>query len=85
MPDTDRDAAYAVAERLRCRIGEETFTISNQVGEITVTISIGVAVVDGAGDTVEAILKRADDALYQAKRSGRNRTVTSGVAEAPVV
>ncbi|GEO36678.1 two-component system cell cycle response regulator [Skermanella aerolata] len=84
MPDSDRDAAYAVAERLRRRVGEETFTVSADVGEITVTISIGVAVVDGVGDTAEAILKRADDALYQAKRSGRNRTVASGVAEAPV-
>ena len=84
MPDTDRDAAYAVAERLRRRVGEETFPVSDQVGEITVTISIGVAVADGEGDTMEAILKRADDALYMAKRSGRNRTVASGVAEAPV-
>lgn len=84
MPDTDRDAAYAVAERLRRRVGEETFAVSAQVAEITVTISIGVAVVDGVGDTADAILKRADDALYQAKRSGRNRTVASGVAEAPV-
>jgi two-component system cell cycle response regulator len=84
MPDTDRDAAYAVAERLRCRVGEETFAVSTQAAEITVTISIGVAVVDGVGDTADAILKRADDALYQAKRSGRNRTVASGVAEAPV-
>jgi len=84
MPDTDRDAAYAVAERLRRRIGEETFAVTAQVAEITVTVSIGVAVVDGTGDTADAILKRADDALYQAKRSGRNRTVASGVAEAPV-
>jgi two-component system, cell cycle response regulator len=84
MPDTDREAAYAVAERLRRRVGEETFTVSTQAAEITVTISIGVAVVDGVGDTADAILKRADDALYQAKRSGRNRTVASGVAEAPV-
>jgi two-component system cell cycle response regulator len=84
MPDTDRDAAYAVAERLRRRVGEETFAVSTDVAEITVTISIGVAVADGVGDTADAILKRADDALYQAKRSGRNRTVASGVAEAPV-
>ena len=84
MPDSDRDAAYAVAERLRRRVGEETFAVSTDVAEITVTISIGVAVVDGVGDTADAILKRADDALYQAKRSGRNRTVASGVAEAPV-
>jgi two-component system, cell cycle response regulator len=84
MPDTDRDAAFAVAERLRRRVGEETFPVSASVGEITVTVSIGVAVVDGVGDTADAILKRADDALYQAKRSGRNRTVAAGDANAPV-
>jgi two-component system cell cycle response regulator len=84
MPDTDRDAAFAVAERLRRRVGEETFPVSASVGEITVTVSIGVAVVDGVGDTADAILKRADDALYQAKRSGRNRTVAAGEANAPV-
>jgi two-component system cell cycle response regulator len=84
MPDTDRDAAFAVAERLRRRVGEETFPVSASVGEVTVTVSIGVAVVDGVGDTADAILKRADDALYQAKRSGRNRTVAAGDANAPV-
>jgi two-component system, cell cycle response regulator len=84
MPDTDREAAFAVAERLRRRVGEEPFGVSASVGEITVTISIGVAVVDGEGDTADAILKRADDALYQAKRSGRNRTVAAGEANAPV-
>ena len=84
MPDTDREAAFAVAERLRRRIGEEPFVVSASVSEITVTVSIGVAVVDGVGDTADAILKRVDDALYQAKRSGRNRTVVAGEANAPV-
>ncbi len=71
----------AVAERLRRRVGEETFAVSAQVAEITVTISIGVAVVDGMGDTADAILKRADDALYHGQafrqkphgRVGRSR------------
>jgi len=84
MPDTDREAAVAVAERLRCRVGDEPFPVSAPVGAITVTVSIGVAVVDSTGDTDDAILKRADDALYQAKRSGRNRTVAAGEANASV-
>jgi two-component system cell cycle response regulator len=42
---------------------------------LTVTISIGVAVMLGEGDTPEALLKRADEALYEAKVAGRNRVV----------
>mgnify|MGYP002718283392 FL=1 len=82
MPDTDRESAIAVAERLRRRVGEDVFAVSAPVGEITVTISIGISVVDGATDTAEAMLKRADDALYRAKRSGRNKTVAAGDDEA---
>jgi two-component system cell cycle response regulator len=40
-----------------------------------VTISIGIAAAAGANDTAATILKRADQALYRAKRDGRNRVV----------
>lgn len=81
MPDTDIAQASAVAERLRRRISDETFKVSAPVGEITVTISIGVAIADGSlgadgkTETGDSLLRRADIALYQAKRSGRNRVV----------
>ena len=39
------------------------------------TISIGIATIGASGDTAAAILKRADTALYRAKRDGRNRVV----------
>ena len=78
MPDADRDTAVAVAERLRRRIGDEPIVVTAPVGRITVTISIGVAVARSDGDSVDLLLKRADDALYQAKREGRNRTVAAG-------
>jgi two-component system cell cycle response regulator len=42
---------------------------------IDVTISIGIATLDTADDTASTILKRADQALYRAKRDGRNRVV----------
>ncbi len=87
MPDTDTNQAMAVAERLRRRIAEEQFTVSAPVGKIEVTISIGVALADwtldeeGRPESGDALLRRADTALYQAKRSGRNRVVMDGATE----
>lgn len=87
MPDTDGTQAMAVAERLRRRIAEEPFAVSAPVGKIDVTISIGVALADwnldadGKPESGDALLRRADTALYQAKRSGRNRVVMDGGGE----
>lgn len=87
MPDTDSSQAMAVAERLRRRIAEEPFAVSAPVGKIDVTISIGVALADwtldaeGRPESGDALLRRADTALYQAKRSGRNRVVMDGAGE----
>jgi two-component system cell cycle response regulator len=72
MPDTQLSAAASVAERLRLAIAEETFRISTHAAGLRVTASIGVA---GPGGGADAMLKRADEALYEAKRSGRNRVV----------
>jgi two-component system cell cycle response regulator len=75
MPETDKAVATMVAERLRRRIATEPFAIAQGAKNIDVTISIGIASAAGAADTAAAILKRADTALYQAKRDGRNRVV----------
>jgi two-component system cell cycle response regulator len=42
---------------------------------LEITVSIGVACTEGADDKPDALLKRADEALYEAKRAGRNRIV----------
>ncbi len=75
MPETDMAVAAMVAERLRRRIAAEPFAIAQGSGHIPVTISIGIAGLRGKDDTAPQLLKRADQALYQAKRDGRNRVV----------
>jgi two-component system cell cycle response regulator len=75
MPETDMGVASMVAERLRRRVAGEPFPIRDSGEGIEVTISIGLAALAGPHDTATAILKRADQALYRAKRDGRNRVV----------
>jgi two-component system, cell cycle response regulator len=75
MPDTDMAVATMVAERLRRRIASEPFLIHQGERKVEVTISIGLAGLGGADDTAAKVLKRADQALYRAKRDGRNRVV----------
>lgn len=77
MPDTDQSFAYMVAERVRQQVANQPFQIDKAPGEIRVTISIGVTTSEGKGDTAEAVMRRADEALYRAKRDGRNRVVSA--------
>ncbi len=74
MPETDMAVATMVAERLRRRIASEPFPIQKGAKVIEVTISIGIAAL-GPNDNAAAVIKRADQALYRAKRDGRNRVV----------
>jgi two-component system, cell cycle response regulator len=75
MPETDIAVAEAVAERIRRRIANEPFSIREGAAAIEVTLSIGLAALGPPGDTAGTLLKRADQALYRAKRDGRNRVV----------
>ena len=75
MPETDMAVAASVAERLRRRIATEPFAISEGTRTIPVTLSIGIATLREGNDTPATLLKRADQALYRAKRDGRNRVV----------
>ena len=75
MPDTDSAFASVVAERLRSAIADAPFKAKIPDGSLTITVSIGVASVDSDAIGVEGLLKRADDALYHAKKTGRNRVV----------
>jgi two-component system cell cycle response regulator len=80
MPDTPQEDALAAAERLRARIAETPIaTVGGRT--VQVTASLGVAA-SYRGDTGAALLKRADQALYAAKRDGRNRVVPGLAVEA---
>ncbi|MEA1938612.1 MAG: PleD family two-component system response regulator [Pseudomonadota bacterium] len=78
LPDTNRDSALAIAERLRCSIADVPFQISADVSSLDLTISIGVAEAASNGVTGLKVLKRADQALYDAKHAGRNRVMSRG-------
>ena len=75
MPDTDQDLAFVVADRMRREDEAHPFVVEGGRKQIQVTVSAGVASLSGAEDSIESMLKRADDALYEAKRNGRNRVM----------
>lgn len=78
LPDTDLAGAMILAER--CRRAVESRTLELEAGHVQLTISLGVAVLTpGVIDAAE-LVRRADAALYAAKRAGRNRSL-SAVAE----
>lgn len=76
MPDTDGAAASGIAERLRHTIESQPFLIDNGALSLSITASLGLASFL-PGDTPEGLMKRADTALYQAKRNGRNQVVAA--------
>jgi diguanylate cyclase (GGDEF)-like protein/PAS domain S-box-containing protein len=69
LPDTNLESARLVAERLRQSITKEPFATDS--GPLRITISIGVAEAS-VRDTLGTLVERADAALYEAKRAGRN-------------
>lgn len=75
MPDTDLRHAFQVGERMRACIAADPFQIS-QDKSVAITASVGIATFSGSDETPASIYKRADNALYAAKRSGRNRVIS---------
>tara|TARA_R110002110_G_scaffold406421_1_gene626424 strand:+ start:244609 stop:245781 length:1173 start_codon:yes stop_codon:yes gene_type:complete len=79
LPDTPLDAARALAERIRCAVGDHALLADNQ--RIPVTVSLGVASMNGGVD-LDTLIQEANRAMYLAKRGGRNRV--SSVENRPV-
>ncbi len=79
LPSTDVPTSEKIAERLRKSVAARSFIIGG-TQPVPVTVSLGLASLTGVEDTLERLLKRADEALYAAKREGRNRVVTASAA-----
>lgn len=73
LPGVDGDLARAIAERIRAEFASRD-TAPTSAGPLRITASFGYSLF-GPGDTLDAQLRQADDALYAAKRAGRNRVV----------
>jgi diguanylate cyclase (GGDEF)-like protein len=77
MPNTDRKGAQILAERLRAAVAN--IELPTTAGIIHFTTSIGVAVLDEKHESTENCIQRADTALYNAKKNGRNRVELADV------
>ncbi|HEX3218331.1 MAG TPA: diguanylate cyclase [Aestuariivirgaceae bacterium] len=76
LPGADGAVAFSVAERLRLSIETTPFSLPDG-REIRVTSSLGIAVLGGLDDSMQQLVKRADQALYRAKKAGRNQTIVA--------
>jgi diguanylate cyclase (GGDEF)-like protein len=75
LPGTDLEGAYNLAERVRIGIEELALPVLDGEGSLRVTASFGVATLPGSSDDMRGLVAAADEALYRAKRAGKNRTV----------
>ncbi len=74
LPETDSDSALVIAERIREKVSQHPFT---ETGSICMTCSIGVAEFPLNGETAADVLNAADQAMYVAKKTGRNKVLMS--------
>jgi two-component system, cell cycle response regulator len=76
MPGTSLEDAGMIAERIRRDVASAPFRIMDGQEHLTITISVGVAASLGGDDTPDALIKRADEGVYEAKARGRNKVIS---------
>ncbi len=77
-PETDRENAVKLAEKIRAVIEKHPFKMRKGQSAAKITVSVGVAVFPEDGQTVDELVGKADTALYIAKDMGRNKVVSGG-------
>ena len=82
LPGTGGEGAVSAGERMRARIAQRGF-LQREGLDVRLTASVGAATASGPGVTPDALLERADDALYRAKAGGGNRTRCDGPVSRP--
>ena len=79
LPETDPQKALRTAERLRVKINENPFNTLS--GPVKITISLGIASIEPPQkETLEELISRADQAMYDAKKAGRNQAMVRTLA-----
>jgi diguanylate cyclase (GGDEF)-like protein len=74
LPGTDLEGAYNLAERVRVGIEALDLPLLDGIGSLRITASFGAATLPGSADDTRSLFAAADEALYRAKRAGKNRT-----------
>src|SRR4051794_18171501 len=74
LPGTDLEGAYNLAERVRTGIEALDLPMLDGMGSLRITASLGAATLPGSADDTRSLFAAADEALYRAKRAGKNRT-----------
>lgn len=77
LPETGSEGAIEVAERLRARLEQEEIRMTEGDGSMKVTASFGTATMPDVAGDVRELFAAADEALYEAKRAGKNRVVAA--------
>jgi diguanylate cyclase (GGDEF)-like protein len=83
LPETDPVGAAEVAERIRARIEETEIPMVSGGGSMRITASLGIATMPRAADEITRLVGAADEALYRAKRAGKNRVEIAADTASP--
>ncbi len=75
LPETTKEEAEVLAERIRRGVESERIELPCSLEAVKITVSVGGAIFSSESDSVEDVVKAADQAMYRAKRDGRNRVV----------
>ncbi|MFN2595163.1 MAG: diguanylate cyclase [Actinomycetota bacterium] len=78
LSETDKHGAFTTAEKILFAIRALPFGGSNGEAPVELTVSIGIASYPEHGDSFQALVRRADEALYRAKQEGRDRIYVTG-------